>query len=200
MPLPIPTVPLVVIISASGVALLIFMVHCLPIVFVRVERGINDTEEAKTNFLRILHATRSELLIYDDGDASDCSLYQDKELVDEVHRFLKESSIKMRCLFTFDEKLLLTQTLTPSDGINFDVRVANQTVRDDRHYKISDSGNMLYLTRHKKGACERPFSLIDCSGVPKLVRWHVKKRLAKDHLDSFNLGFNRGRKTVHHSA
>lgn len=195
MPLPIPTVRLVATLGASGVALIIFVAYCLPLALVRVERGINDPEAAKANFRRILHAAQSELLIFDDGDASDCSLYQDKELVDEIHNVLKVSSIKMRCLFTFDDELLLTQTLlSSSDNIDFGVRITNQP-REEVHFKIADSGMLVYLTRHEKGACKRPFTLINCSWVPKFFR-HVKNRISKEYIDAFNLGFTNGVKVT----
>ena len=53
----IPTGSLFVLLSASSVALIIFVFHCLPTVFVRVERWTNDTASAKANFLRVLKAT-----------------------------------------------------------------------------------------------------------------------------------------------
>ena len=185
----IPTIPLVITISASAAALVIFVFYCLPTVFVRVERGTNDTESAKSNFLRVLKSTEKELVIYDDGDASECSLYQDQEIVDEVLRFLKERPVKVRCLFTYDENLLFTQTLT-ENNVDFAVRITNKP-RDESHFKVADSGRMMYLTEHQKGACERTFRLLDCTLMPSIFRWHVK-RMAKDYLDPFRRVFESG--------
>lgn len=186
----IPTFPLVVTIAVSVAALVVFVVYCFPSVFVRVERGTNDSESAKANFLRVLRATENDLTIYDDGDASDCSLYQDRKVVDEVLGFLQEHpKVKVRCLFTCDEDLLLTRTLT-SSGFDFDVRITGKP-RDDNHFKIADSGNMMYLTRHQKGACERDYRLLDCTSVPKLL-WRISRVTNKAYLKPFNRVFAKG--------
>ena len=176
--------------GALMAAVVIMFIFVVPIFFVRTTSGSNDQEVAKEYFLETLEAANESLVIRDDGDDdSPGSLYQDEAIVEQVCQLIKERRIVVKCLFSYDKDLRFTREVMKLGGT---VRISQR--RSSFHYKIADSGAVMYLTRHRAGQNERSFRLVDCRTVPRLLlRAHVMKRLAKEHLESFEAAFKTGR-------
>ena len=138
---------------------------------VRVTRGVNDDDTAAAMFICLVNEVENEMIIHDDGDNTENSIYNNVQVIDAVRKRLQEySDLKIRCIFNKEEKIGITSLMT-----DFPERVLVRYRQGERpahdiHYKIIDDGRKGYLSVHDLGGCSRKYELVDCADSPQRVR------------------------------
>lgn len=147
----------------------------------------NDNSEAMSRFSEALDHANSELLIHDDGDKVDGSIYDDDSVIQAVRDRLNNCpNLRIRCLLNFNEDVKATKL---SDEFNerFQVRYLYQRPVDDIHFKIADRGKWAYLSTHRKGSPERDGEVCDGTRASERVREYY----VGDLLEAFDDGFEK---------
>lgn len=176
---------IVLVLMVVAVAVSVWLAHKNSLL--RITDVENDNEDAIRHFLAVLDQAERELLVHDDGDKTDGSLYDDEGTVDAVRERLRTCpALKIRCLLNFNEDVRMAD-LIDEYGDRFQVRYLRQRPVDDVHFKIADGGKMAYLSVHPKGVAERTGQVIEDMGAPEFVR---KRRLAS-LIEDFNEGFEK---------
>ncbi len=153
----------------------------------RVTKVENDNEDAIRHFLTVLGQAEHELLIHDDGDDTEGTLYNDGGTVQAVRDRLRTCpDLKIRCLLNFKDDVSMAR-LSEEYGCRFQVRYLHQRPDKDVHFKIADGGKMAYLSTHEKGVVERRGQIIEDMGASAYVR---KRRLG-GFIEAFNEGFSK---------
>lgn len=121
----------------------------------------NSDEDNLKNMIQLIEEAEEILEIYDDGDAFEASIYNNKRFLDSVHTKLnRNKEFVVQCLFNFDEGLKFSQEFAEENRVQIYVRKGKRP-RDDIHYKIIDKGKKAYLSSHPKGDRERRFKIVD---------------------------------------
>ena len=127
---------------------------------------LNDDASVICKVAPLVKEAKEIIEIYDDGENFPGSMYNDEHFIDTVEEKLRNSNIRIECLFNKDDDLLFTRRLAKNPCVNIYTRVrggCNQT-----HYKIMDSGLKAYLSVHiENERRDRAFKEVDCSKVPK---------------------------------
>lgn len=136
------------------------------VLYVRVtEPEINDDRAAVANFVGMLKEARESMIVYDDGDNTEGSLYNDPQVISAVYDKLQaEPSFVLQCLFNCDDDLLFRKELAGKPQITIRTRSSSAPAHEI-HYKIIDDGAKAYLSRHRLGSSERRFKIVDCTDV-----------------------------------
>ena len=123
----------------------------------------NSDESAVASVLELLEGANSSLLMYDDGETTSASLYQDRVFVKAAQAKLDENlSFTIKCMLnerhgeTEFEKQFRDHDRVKIYGRRADPR--------REHYKIAD-GQRAYVSRHEPGSSEREAMSIDCSAA-----------------------------------
>ena len=174
---------LVLLVAAAVVSVWLAHTHSL-LRFADVE---NDDKDAIRHFLAVLERAERELLIHDDGDKTEGSLYNDENTVEAVRERLRTCPrLEIRCLLNFNNGVKMAALSEECDG-RFQVRYVHRQPADDVHFKIADGGKMAYLSIHPIGATERRGQVIEDMGAPGFVR----QRCLGGLIDDFNAGFDK---------
>ena len=153
----------------------------------RVTNVDNDNKDAIRHFLAVLGQAEHELLIHDDGDDTEGTLYDDDDTVQAVRERLRTCpDLKIRCLLNFKADVRMAG-LSKDFGCRFQVRYLHQRPTEDVHFKIADGGKMAYLSVHAKGVTERQGQVIEDMGA----RAYVRKRRLGGLIEDFNEGFSK---------
>ena len=151
--------------------------------------AINDDASAVRSFIGMLNQARESLIIYDDGDDSDGSLYNDRRVIEAVQDKLGDNpGFEVRCLFNCDDNLLFQREFKGERRVHVRIR-SNGPSDDGIHYKIIDGGAKAYLSRHALGAKQRRYTIIDCTRVPPRHRGHVADSLLGMYKEDFEHAF-----------
>lgn len=151
---------------------------------VRVEGGGNDDETAAQMFIRILRMAKKTLVVHDDGDKGNKSIYEDDKVVQAVRCQLEaHPKLQIRCLFNDKADLKLVREIEAAYPGRFAVYYLNGARPvGDVHYKIADDGVIGHLSSHEHGHPERNFKLLDCSAA----KLRTRKRAFGKYLQQFN--------------
>ena len=183
-----------VILVVSAIVLVSMVVAAAVLVWLTCEQSRlrvtdveNDNKDAIRHFLAVLGQAEQELLVHDDGDKTDGSLYDDEDTVQTVREHLRACpDLKIRCLLNFEADVRMAG-LSKEYGSRFQVRYLHQRPTDDVHFKIADGGKMAYLSTHPRGIAERQGQVIEDMGASERV-W---KRCLGGLIDDFNEGFDK---------
>ena len=147
----------------------------------------NDNAEAMVRFVETLEYANSELLIHDDGDKVEGSVYDDDSVIQAVRDRLAECpNLRIRCLLNFKEDVKVAK-LSEEFNERFQVRYLHQRPVGDIHFKIADHGKWAYLSTHRQGALERDGEVCDGRSASERVRQYY----VGDLLEAFNEGFEK---------
>ena len=129
--------------------------------------GWNSDETAVEQFIALLDEAKQSMVVHDDGNKMDGSIYQDKRVIDAVRRKLSENErFELSCHFNFDDAMQFTTELGGCDRVQIKVGGGVRPA-DDVHYKIIDGGLKAHVSRHEIASQERWYKMIDCSSVPR---------------------------------
>lgn len=166
------TVFIVVIVAFAVVPAFAIWWHDCDTVNIRIQDGINDDAAAATMFIRVLDAAQRILVIHDDGNKMDGTVYDDDRVVQAVrHRLRENEQLEIRCLFNDRQALELVKQMRSEFPGRFKVwyRKGPRPV-GDIHYKIADDGVFGHISTHQHGHPEREFKLLDCSSAKRRTR------------------------------
>ena len=125
------------------------------------EMGPNTDKEAEQNFLELLSQAKTEIVMYDDGDPNDGSLYQRETVVQAVKQKIREvPGFQVRLMLNYGMgTTLFEQDLAGEPQVRIFKRSANPS---RTHYKIIDD-RKAYVSCHELGQTVRNRKLIDCT-------------------------------------
>ena len=140
--------------------------------------GKNDSKFATDTFIELLNDARQVMMICDDGNDMDGSIYNSARIIDAVDtRLQANAELRLLCLFCSDDDTEFTKWF--SDHPRVDMRRGRQP-RRDVHFKIIDLGRRGYVSAHPLGATERRYRLYDCSRTPGDIREAALGRHVRD--------------------
>ena len=143
--------------------------------FLRVSTmmALNSDKRAEENFLGLLRDATESMIVYDDGNKMEGSIYQNQQVIDAVRKKLSENpKFRLSCYFNFDKDVLFTEVFKNNPCVRI-VTGHEDRPDDDVHYKIIDGGLKAHISRHEVASPERRYRMIDCTKVPKGRRTHV---------------------------
>lgn len=151
--------------------------------------AITDDESALRSFLSMLNEAQKSLIIFDDGDDIDGSLYNDRRVINAVQDKLRGNpEFELRCLFDCDGDLLFRRELERERHVSIRTRSCCAPT-DGIYYQIIDGGTKAYLSRYALGSKERRFRLVDCTPVPRRHRGRVADTVLGRYKEDFEHAF-----------
>ena len=136
----------------------------------------NDNSQAIAKPMELVSQASNLIEIYDDGDSSPESIYNNSEFIDLVKKKLDESpDLTVNVLFRFDESLKFKEEFR--NHVRVDIRV-NGGQEGAYHYKIID-GSFIYLTEHEPRSHNRRFKVVEKSEIGRLPMavtcWQIRQ-------------------------
>ena len=159
---------------------------------------MNDSSAAGKAFAGLLGRAERRMVVYDDGNGGDSSIYNNEDILAKVMDRLEEKKdLRIQFCFNCDEPELLFRKEfrdNPHPRVSIKTLGLDGDSRpDDMHYKIIDDGQMAHLSRHKFGSEERRFKLVDCRARPKFISDFVSQATLGEYLEDFEEKFSRAR-------
>ena len=144
--------------------------------------GTNDSAFAAESFIKLINAADRTMLICDDGNKMEGSLYENQMVVAAIQvRLQTNEALRLYCLFSSEDQTLFRERLEGHE------RVIVKVVRPRRqiHFKIIDGGQQGYVSSHPPGAHERQYRLYDCTRTPRSLREQIFGRHIRGMQDVF---------------
>lgn len=153
---------------------------------VLVTRGTNDDAAATTMFIGLVNEAKQDMIIHDDGDSTEASVYNNEQAVEAVRRRLQEHrDLEIKCFFNKEGETRMASLSKQFPG-RFQVRyLQGERPGNDIHYKIIDGGCKAYLSVHDMGGCDREYEMIDCTDSPPRIR----QRMFRKFYDQINRAY-----------
>ena len=180
----------VVILAASTVVIVLLLHRTFQYVYVQVSPvQINDDDSVVCNFIELLDEASTSMILYDDGNDMDGSVYNDGRVIDAVRSKLRTNpDFELRCLFNCNDDVKFRKEFANEPQV--DIRTRRDMGRERKvHYKIIDGGTKAYLSRHELGSNQRRFKIVDCSNVSKRLRSRVGASVLRKHTEDFATAF-----------
>ena len=137
----------------------LFAYYTRHLLWLRLEVGHNSNARVSEAFLRLLENAKSEMLICDDGNKMEGSIYDNDEIVATVRSKLESNNqFRIRCLFSENYRSKFRAAFENRD---YNVEIKAQVERRPVHYKIIDRGQSGYLSRHERGETQRAFKFYE---------------------------------------
>ena len=157
----------------------------------------SDITSTKRRFIEFLREANRSIIVYDDEDRVQDSIYDDQEVLDSIRRKLNSvPGFSLRCLFNVDEPKLLIRREAKDSRLPVEIRIKHpDRPRCRVHYKIIDGGTKAYLSRHESGKTQRRYRIVDCTGVPKKHQKHVSDETLGLFNEHFQKAFSAGATT-----
>lgn len=152
--------------------------------------GSNDGETAKRLFLFLLDQAERDLIIYDDGNDVEDSIYANEAVLDALEAKLRhEPDFTVRCLFNCDGPQQLHDRFDNEPRFTIRTTGLGEKAPRDLHLKVADRGRMAYLTQHEFNSTTRLYELVDCLTVWKRALGGVAREELGDCIDVFDQRF-----------
>lgn len=164
-------------------------------------QGMNESDVAITNFIETVRRAATSLVIHDDGNHMEGSVYNDQKAIDAVVRQMnKHDSLSVKCWFNVESvpELGLVAAMRNDDRLatRFAVRYRKPSPLKlwrfswvDLRYKIADGGEYGTVSRHAFGAMQRRFWIEDCTQASQ----KGKNITLGPYMRRFVRGFQNGR-------
>ena len=181
----------IVSLAASTVVIVWLLYRTFQYVYVQVSPiQINDDDSVVRNFIELLDEASTSMILYDDGNDMEGSVYNDSRVIDAVRRKLESNpDFELRCLFNCNDDVKFRKEFTNEPQV--DIRTRSDVGRERKvHYKIIDGGMKAYLSRHELGSSQRRFKTIDCTNVSKRHRSRIAADMLRKHTEDFAMAFN----------
>ena len=122
-----------IVLQASGAAVVIV---CVIVVWqaqgflsVRVTRGVNDDDTATSIFICLVNEVEKKMIIHDDGDNTDASIYNNDQAIDAVKKRLQEhNDLTIKCFFNKKEGTSMVSLISKQFPDRFLVRYRKENV------------------------------------------------------------------------
>lgn len=152
------------------------------------DSGRNNDDTVVDLVVYLLRHAQSELIMHDDGDKVDNSIYDDDSVVSAMrHRLAENPELRIRMYFNRNPRDLKVYALATEhpDRVGIRYRPTETRPVPDIHYRIVDGGMIGHLSRHKPGSGDREYEFFNCSRAPKRIR----DRVLKPYCDKFEEDF-----------
>ena len=177
---------------AASTVFIVWMLHrTFQYMYVQVfPIQINDEDSVVSNFIELLDEARTSMILYDDGNDMDGSVYNDSRVIDAVHRKLRSNpDFGLQCLFNSDDDVKFRKEFAHEPQV--DIRTRSDVGRERKtHYKIIDGGSKALLSRHEWGSRQRKYKIVDCTNLSKRHRRRVGGIVLRKHIEDFTTAFN----------
>ena len=162
---------------ACGVAIVVGALQLIS--RVRIREVQNNDTIAKRWFSELLAEAKKRMIVYDDGNDDEHSLYNDAGIIEKIREKLRATpGLRIDCVFNDDDETLFTRAFGDNPQVSIRLRLSN---RQRIHYKIID-GRKGYISRHDHGSPERDAKFVDATAMwPILSRWLIFRRYFDDH-------------------
>ena len=168
--------PVAVIILGVGSLVVIsicgyYMLRACLLFGVFVEHGENDSALATRKFLELLDQAEHSLIIYDDGDPVEDSIYNSKKIISAFESLMRsQPQLVVRVLFNKRTSLSLPSVMCQQFGDRFQIRYREgDRPNRDIHFKIADDA-LGYFSEHKLGDMKRDFHYYDARHASERAR------------------------------
>ena len=147
-----------------------------------IERGENNDKTAADYFCRLVCEMEHQMIIHDDGDSTEDTLYNNDKVVETMRARLSshKEQVLVQCVFNKHEEIKMAKL---ADEFPRSFRVFYMPEEQETgsiHYKIIDIGKKAYLSKHCPGSSQREYELIDCSAARKNVGKRMFARLHRE--------------------
>ena len=178
------------VLAASTVAGIWILLRAFQFVYVSVSpEQVNDDDSVVTNFIELLSEARTSMVVYDDGNDMEGSLYNDPRVIDAVRSKLRaHPDFQLQCLFNCDHDVKFRKELAHEQGVDIRTRL-DAGDPGKIHYKMIDGGVKAYLSLHALGSRKRKFKIVDCTTVSKRHRARVAEGVLGKHKADFARAF-----------
>lgn len=151
---------------------------------------VSDDDSAVSDFIELLDEAQASMILYDDGNNADGSLYNDRRVIGAVRSKLRDyTDFTLQCLFNCNEGVRFRKEFANEPQV--EIRTRNDSGSESGvHYKIIDKGMKAYLSRHERGARERIFKIVDCTTVSKRHRSRIAKCVLGKYTADFATAFS----------
>ena len=180
---------------AASTVLGIWILHrALQFVYVRVTPvQVNDDDSVVRNFIELLDEARTTMVVYDDGNDMDGSLYNDRRVIEAVRSKLRANpDFQLQCLFNCDHDVKFRKELAHEQRVDIRTR-CDWDNAGKIHYKMIDGGVKAYLSLHELGSRKRKFKIVDCTTVAERHRSRVAEGVLGKHTADFERAFEAAR-------
>lgn len=126
---------------AVSTVLGIWILHrALQFVYVRVTPVQVNDDSVVRNFIELLDEARTTMVVYDDGNDMDGSLYNDRRVIEAVRSKLRANpDFQLQCLFNCDHDVKFRKELANEQRV--DIRTRYDWDNAGKiHYKMIDGG------------------------------------------------------------
>ena len=145
-------------------------------------RGLNNDAQAAEMFLDLIRKTRRSIVIHDDGNDSQESVYNNDRVMAAFRDGIQKHGIQVRCLFNDAEPIkLLDLAREFPDNVSI-WYVEGDRPTPDIHYKVVDGGRLVHLSEHQHRVSERGFVLRDGKWATSGTRRRIS-RAYREHFD-----------------
>ena len=156
---------------------------------VRRYTGMNDDSASKDYFLLLLNEAKHKMIVFDDGDAVENSIYWDDDVLDAIAEKIHENpKFTLQCLFNCPVPEPFNR-FEQEPRIDARTNGLGDTAPRDVHLKIIDDGTLSYLSKHEFSSRTRRFELVDCRTVYFWALKGVAKFELENRVDWFDQTF-----------
>ena len=147
----------------------------------RSPRAGNSNQSAINRTISLLKEAKCEIEMFDDGDSSIGSVYEDADFLDSMTDKLERNpDFRIRCLFNVDNKnLKFTQLFGGHPNVEIFVRI-EQPRPSKRHYKTIDGGVKGYISEHDLGDNKRMYEEFSCLNMNRSDASRAGRRILKN--------------------
>ena len=151
---------------------------------------VNDDDSVVSNFIELLDEAHTSMILHDDGNNMDGSVYNDRRVIDAVRGKLRVNpDFKLQCLFNCNEDVRFRKEFANEPQVEIRTRTVTGSV-GGVHYKIIDGGVKAYLSRHERGSRDRIYKIVDCTNVSKRHRSRIAEIVLGKYTADFASAFS----------
>lgn len=151
---------------------------------------VNDDDSVVGNFIELLDEAQTSMILYDDGNNMDGSVYNDPRVIDAVRRKLRGNpDFELQCLFNCNDDMGFRKEFANEPQVEIRTRNDTGSVGGVR-YKIIDRGMKAYLSRHGQGSREGIYKIVDCTSVSRRHRSRVADSVLGKYTADFASAFS----------
>lgn len=153
---------------------------------IRITTGENNDDEAANMLVDLIGAAQESIIIHDDGDNTERSVYNDKRVLEAFRNRLKSKpELEIKCLFNDNDDIEFAKLTDEFKGRVSIWHSNKKRPEHDVHYKIVDDGRIVYLSEHRHGESEREFEQRETNAWPILG---TRSRISRRYTDHFEEG------------
>ena len=128
---------------------------------IKVTEDTNDHGKAVSVLRDLLAEADEKMIMYDDGNSMDESIYDDRSVVEAIQAKLQDNpGFRIDCMLNSVDDTLFRRTFQNEPRVEITQRKGE---RSSLHYKIIDDGRKAHVSCHALGEEERPFKIIDAT-------------------------------------